>query len=66
MAPDKVVAPAPDCVSAPAPLITPECVTALLRLKTSVPLLITSPAMAPDVLPSPNCKVPALRVVAPV
>ena len=65
MARVRVVVPPPDCFTSPVPLITPEYDTALLRLKTRVPLLLTSPAIAPLVPPAPTCKVPALMVVAP-
>ncbi len=54
-------------VSAPAPLMVLATVVESVRLKMSVPLLLTDPLpSAPDVPPSPICSVPALMVVAPV
>ncbi len=64
--PLRVVVPVPTCDRAPVPLIAPARLRSLLRLKTSVPLLVTSPTMLPEVPPLPSCKVPAVMVVPPV
>lgn len=55
--------PTPVCVTAPLPEITPPKLALSDRLKASVPLLATSPAMLPLVPPLPICSVPAPIVV---
>ena len=61
-----MVVPAPICVTAPEPLITPATVCDPLRLKVNVPLSTTE-ALAPKLPvapPLPNCKVLVLLTVA--
>ena len=55
----------PDFVTAPVPEIAPANETESLRLKVSVALLVTSPAMTPAVEPAPTLSVPAEIVVPP-
>ena len=65
-APVRIVVPAPMCVNPPVPLMSFATVTSPLRLKISVPSLITAPVPSvPAVLPLPTCNVPALIVVVP-
>ena len=61
-----MVVPAPVCVNAPVPLITPATVGDALRLKINAPLSTTD-ALAPKLPiapPLPNCKVLVLLTVA--
>ena len=60
------VVPEPSWVSAPVPETVPAKVTRSERLKASVPLLATLPAMLPVVPPAPICSVPAAMVVPPL
>ena len=67
LAPLKVNAPAPSCLSSPVPKMTLGMPMALLRLNTKVALLVMPPLpKLPVVVASPTCKVPALMVVVPV
>ena len=68
MAPPESVIPPVSTFKAPVPLNKPVYVKASLRLKISVPLLITLADKAPkepSVAPVPACKVPELSVVLP-
>ena len=63
----------PICTRAPVPVMpavlkSVPCVTALVRLKASVPLFVIElpAASAPEVKPQPICSVPPEIVVAPV
>jgi len=46
--------------------MTPPKVSVSLRLKASVPSLLTLPAIEPEVPPEPTCSVPPVIVVPPV
>ena len=58
--------PVPICLTAPAPEIAPLKVAVSERLKASVPLFVTPPAMLPEVPPLPSCSVPPEIVVPPL
>ncbi|MNJ80199.1 hypothetical protein D3C77_784900 [compost metagenome] len=68
MPPVSTVVPGPSCVTRPLPEITPlyASVLAAAGANTRAALLVTLPVMEPLVVPSPNCRVPAERVVPPL
>ena len=67
LAPLKVKAPAPSCLTMPEPEMTFGIPTALLRLNTKVALFTILPLpKLPEVPALPTCKVPALMVVVPL
>ena len=61
-----MVVPEPAWFTEPLPLITPEWVMALDRLKVNTALFVIAPAMAPVVPPTPTCNSPAVMMVTPV
>ena len=65
--PLRISVPAPVLEREPVPLIADEQVRVERSEKTSVALSTIFPASSPSLpLPSPNCSVPALRVVVPL
>jgi hypothetical protein len=65
LVPVSTVVPAPACVTLPLPEMAPPNVALSERLKTSAPLLATSPMIEPPAPPLPSCSVPAVMVVPP-
>ena len=58
--------PVPTWLRLPVPETAPLRLKASDRLKTSAPLLVTLPTMAPAVPPTPTCRLPAATVVPPL